>query len=100
MADRIAVLAHGRIVEIAPRALLFRDPVHSYTKALLAAVPFPDLDRPLDFGTLTGKSASDPTKWAKAFQDEGRPELLQPIDLGGGHVVLARPEADVRDLAA
>ena len=100
VADRIAVLAHGRIVEIAPRALLFRDPVHSYTKALLAAVPFPDLDRPLDFGTLTGKSASDPTKWAKAFQDEGRPELLQPIDLGGGHVVLARPEADVRDLAA
>ena len=100
VADRIAVLAHGRIVEIAPRALLFRDPVHSYTKALLAAVPFPDLDRPLDFARLTGKSASDPTKWAKAFQDEGRPELLKPIDLGGGHVVLARPEADVRDLAA
>ncbi len=100
VADRIAVLAHGRIVEIAPRAVLFRDPVHSYTKALLAAVPFPDLDRPLDFTRLAGKSASDPARWAKAFQDEGRPEALKPLDLGQGHFVLARPEADMRELAA
>ena len=100
VADRIAVLAHGRIVEIAPRALLFREPVHSYTKALLAAVPFPDLDRPLDFNRLAGRSASDPSKWAPAFRDEGRPESLVSIDLGNGHMVLARPGADVRELAA
>ena len=100
VADRIAVLAHGRIVEIAPRELLFREPAHSYTKALLGAVPFPDLDRPLDFKHLAGKSASDPARWAAAFRDEGRPECLTMIDLGGGHFVLARPELDVRELAA
>ncbi|WP_245572821.1 ABC transporter ATP-binding protein [Lichenihabitans psoromatis] len=99
VADRIAVLAHGRIVEIAPRDVLFRQPAHSYTKALLAAVPFPDLDRPLDFGSLKGKSASDPARWAPAFRDNGRPETLKPIDLGNGHIVLAQPNVDFRELA-
>ena len=100
VADRIAVLAHGRIVEIAPRAVLFRNPVHSYTKTLLAAVPFPDLDRPLDFNRLATKGASDPDRWAPAFRDEGRPGSLMSIDLGEGHFVLARPEVDMRELAA
>jgi peptide/nickel transport system ATP-binding protein len=100
VADRIAVLAHGRIVEIAPSDVLFRNPVHPYTRSLLAAVPFPDLDRPLDFDQLTGKSASDPRRWGPAFWDEGRPESMRSIDLGNGHFVLARPEADLRDRAA
>ena len=100
VADRIAVLAHGRIVEIAPRAILFREPAHPYTKSLLAAVPVPDLDHRLDFRLLTGKSASNPERWAPAFRDEGRPDSLKPIDLGQGHMVLARPEANVRELAA
>ena len=39
IADRIAVMCAGRIVEIADRATLFRNPVHPYTLALLAAVP-------------------------------------------------------------
>ncbi len=42
IADRIAVMCAGRIVEIADRATLFRNPVHPYTQALLAAVPTPD----------------------------------------------------------
>ncbi|MDX3805662.1 MAG: ABC transporter ATP-binding protein, partial [Bosea sp. (in: a-proteobacteria)] len=49
MADRIAVMANGRIVELAPRHVLFTRPVHPYTKALLRSVPFADLDRKLDF---------------------------------------------------
>src|SRR5439155_909437 len=38
LADRIAVMCAGRLVEVAPAAELFRNPQHPYTKALLAAV--------------------------------------------------------------
>jgi oligopeptide/dipeptide ABC transporter ATP-binding protein len=39
LADRVAVLYLGRIVETAPRAALFSHPAHPYTVALLDAVP-------------------------------------------------------------
>jgi peptide/nickel transport system ATP-binding protein len=98
MADRIAVMCAGRIVEIAPRETLMRTPVHPYTKALLAAVPFPDLDRPLDFSTLSVKGASDIRTWSAPFRDDGEADGLSTADLGNGHLVLARRTADAREL--
>ncbi|MGH7056932.1 MAG: ABC transporter ATP-binding protein [Acetobacteraceae bacterium] len=42
IADRVAVMYLGRIVELADRAALFAQPAHPYTEALLAAAPAPD----------------------------------------------------------
>lgn len=42
LADRIAVMYLGQIVEEAPTAELFADPKHPYTQALLSAAPVPD----------------------------------------------------------
>jgi peptide/nickel transport system ATP-binding protein len=98
MADRIAVMCGGRIVEVAPRETLMSAPVHPYTKSLLAAVPFPDLDRPLNFSMLNPSGASDTRSWGRQFSDEGDEDVLSTADLGDGHLVLARRNADVREL--
>jgi peptide/nickel transport system ATP-binding protein len=42
IADRVAVMYVGRIVELAPTAGIFDEPKHPYTEALLSAVPRPD----------------------------------------------------------
>ena len=42
IADRIAVIHHGEIVEIADSETLFEYPIHPYTIALLSTVPMPD----------------------------------------------------------
>jgi peptide/nickel transport system ATP-binding protein len=99
VADRIAVMCAGRVVETATRGALFRRPVHPYTKALLAAVPEPDPDARLDLSMLLEGKASMPAAWPAPFAIDGR-SPMKLIDLGGGHFVRARADAIPEELAA
>jgi len=86
IADRILVMCRGRLVEAAPRDVLFRDPRHPYTRALLAAVPHPDPDRPLDLKALMGGRASNPEAWPAPFTLKPGTHATM-MDLGQGHLI-------------
>ena len=99
MADRIAVMCAGRLVEQADRQELFDNPIHPYTRALLAAVPEPDPDRKLDLTALMAGRVSSPEAWPEPFTVRTE-AVLGMIDVGGGHLVRAsRPPSDA-ELAA
>ncbi len=89
IADEIAVMCAGRIVEVAPREILFRNPVHPYTRGLLAAVPYPDLERRLDLAAVMEGASRDPAEWRGAVRLDGgrrrRDARPRRRDIASGH---------------
>lgn len=96
LCQRIAVMCAGRIVEMAPTAELFERPLHPYTKALLAAVPEPDISKPLDFDALMAGKTSEPAAWPAPFTLDSEPTKL--VDLGHDHKIRMNVNADVQSV--
>ena len=95
-ADEIAVMYLGQLIEKAPTEELFDHPVHPYTRALLSAIPIPEvgLDRPERL-LLRGEISSpidppDECRFAKRCNyvcDQCHKSCPQLVEISEGHFV-------------
>jgi len=95
IADRVAVMYLGQIVEVATRDEIFRNPLHPYTRALLQAIPIPDparaRERQVLHGDLPSPSQPPPgcrfhTRCPSAV--EACPRIEPPlVEVSPGHLV-------------
>ncbi len=85
IADEVAVMRQGVIVEQAPPDTLFYSPQHPYTQALIAAQPEPDLSRPIDLA-LVAKGAGAPATWPEMFRFVGT-DAPALVEVNPGHQV-------------
>ena len=109
MADRVAVMYLGKIVEMGESDLIYHDPRHAYTRALISAIPMPDPTRintalaipgdvpsPIDPppGSAFGRRINHPSLEATYGMD------LTPVEIEPGHWVAPDPCAiSLGDLA-
>jgi peptide/nickel transport system ATP-binding protein len=77
MADRVAVMYAGRIVEQAPVERLLRAPAHPYTRGLIACMPAMDPVEGLALSPVKGPAASEPPI-GRQIHDERRAEGTGP----------------------
>lgn len=97
ISNRVAVMYLGRIVELAPAADIYANPLHPYTRALLSAIPIPDPyveerrqriilsgDPPSPINVPAGCRFRNRCPIARKECAEFDPKLE---DVGGGHMV-------------
>jgi len=106
ISDNIMVMYLGQMVETAEKEELFARPLHPYTKALLSAVPEPDVTKKKKKILLKGELTSpiDPEpgcRFAKRCM-YAKPECFvkdpETVDVGGGHKVACHFVREINSL--
>jgi len=85
IADEVAVMRQGQIVEQAAPDVLFTAPKHPYTKALISACLEPDMNQTIDLEAVA-LGAGSPATWPEDFRFTGlkAPDL---VETEPGHLV-------------
>ena len=94
LCDRVVVLYLGRVMEVAPTAALFSQPLHPYTQALLAASPKPDPTQKTVYVPLKGDMPSPVNPPSGCVFRTRCPHALEAcaltvpplVDMGGGRL--------------
>lgn len=84
LCDRVGVMYHGKLVELADTTELYEHPLHPYTKILLSAIPIPD--------PIAERKKVRPDYSAMKFDTEG-----QLVEVVPGHFVLQKGGGDVSE---
>ena len=95
ISDRIAVMYLGYVVELAPKTVLYKNPAHPYTQALLSAIPSVDIKQRKKRIILSGDVPTpiNPPKGcrfcSRCFNKCANCDTEEPVlkDVGGGHYV-------------
>ncbi len=86
IADRIAVMYRGQIMELGTAEVIVDDPRHIYTKALMSAIPLPDPKAERSRERIILEDDPDDTGGTNTVDGEGMLEEVHP-----GHFVSTRP---------
>ena len=84
LCDRVGVMYHGKLVELADTTELYEHPLHPYTKILLSAIPIPD--------PIAERKKVRPDYSDMKFDTEG-----QLVEVAPGHFVLRKGGGDVSE---